>query len=169
MAPTYQSFRFSGRLAHTPQYWASSTFVSSHTVGTAEQKFHRLRLAQVVGRTVGQHLQRTFEHDIHCQLLAAGSQAIGRSKIGAKSFLVAFNIAPGVKSIGPRNMRVKGRVMLCCGFGFGAPLAPFQASDAFATDHIRPGAGHGGWLCPPWKSTSMCSLAASRASLDDRN
>src|SRR6185503_7099702 len=28
-------------------------------------------------------------------------------------------------------------------FAFGAPLAPFHATDAFAADHVGPGTGHG--------------------------
>src|ERR1700730_13042674 len=41
--------------------------------------------------------------------------AMGWAEIGANVARVALRIAPGVKSMGPRNILVKGSVMLCFG------------------------------------------------------
>src|SRR6185503_9370732 len=57
--------------------------------GNWSEETHDLRLAQVMRRTVSQHLQRTFIDDIHRQLMTSSAQAHWSLENGREVFLVA--------------------------------------------------------------------------------
>src|SRR5206468_7880421 len=94
---------------------------------------------------------------------------MGCEPMGANVWRVAFRIAPGVKSIGPRNIRVNGKLTLWAGSDSQLHLLhsmPRTPSVLIRFGHVRVITA-GFWS--PWKSTSMWRLAASRHTLDRKS
>ena len=53
------------------------------------QKLHHLWLAQIMRRTIGEHLQRAFINDVHGQLMTTGAQAHRPIEDGGKILFTA--------------------------------------------------------------------------------